>query len=50
MSRDSRTRVYDLAEARDFLVAEGIDVDAVAPQVEGTDRASQSQCRDSHAP
>ena len=29
------TRVYDLSEARDFLATEGIDVDKVAPQVEG---------------
>jgi len=29
------TRVYDLEDARAFLGAEGIDVDAIAPQVEG---------------
>ena len=29
------TRVYELAEARDFLATEGIDVEAVAPEVEG---------------
>jgi SAM-dependent methyltransferase len=29
------TRVYDLAEAGAFLAAEGIDFEAVAPQVEG---------------
>jgi arsenite methyltransferase len=29
------TRVYDIQDARAFLSAEGIDVDAVAPQVEG---------------
>ena len=29
------TRVYDLAEARDFLATEGIDVDEVAPRVDG---------------
>lgn len=29
------TRVYDVEDARQFLVGEGIDVDAIAPQVEG---------------
>jgi SAM-dependent methyltransferase len=29
------TRVYDIEDARQFLTAQGIDVDAVAPQVEG---------------
>ena len=29
------TRVYSVEDARQFLAAEGIDVDAVAPQVEG---------------
>jgi arsenite methyltransferase len=29
------TRVYDVEDARTFLAAEGIDVDAVAPQVQG---------------
>jgi arsenite methyltransferase len=29
------TRVYTIEDARAFLVAEGIDVDAVAPQVDG---------------
>ena len=29
------TRIYDVEDARAFLVAEGIDVDALAPQVEG---------------
>src|SRR6202050_2315704 len=29
------TRVYDIQDARAFLYAEGIDVDAIAPQVEG---------------
>jgi arsenite methyltransferase len=29
------TRVYSIADARQFLVGEGIDVDAIAPQVEG---------------
>ncbi len=29
------TRVYDIEDARAFLWAEGIDVDAIAPQVEG---------------
>jgi arsenite methyltransferase len=28
------TRVYDIQDARQFLTAEGIDVDAIAPQVE----------------
>ena len=27
------TRVYDIEDARQFLTAEGIDVDAIAPQV-----------------
>jgi arsenite methyltransferase len=29
------TRVYNIEDARAFLAAEGIDVDAIAPQVEG---------------
>ena len=29
------TRVYSIEDARQFLVAEGIDVDAIAPHVEG---------------
>lgn len=29
------TRVYSIADARQFLTAEGIEVDAIAPQVEG---------------
>jgi arsenite methyltransferase len=29
------TRVYNIEDARTFLSGEGIDVDAVAPQVEG---------------
>ena len=29
------TRIYELAEARDFLAAAGIDVETMAPQVEG---------------
>jgi arsenite methyltransferase len=29
------TRVYDIEDARAFLSAEGIDVDAIAPEVEG---------------
>ena len=29
------TRVYRVEDAREFLVAEGIDVDAIAPQVDG---------------
>ena len=29
------TRIYDVEEARDFLVAAGIDADALAPQVGG---------------
>jgi SAM-dependent methyltransferase len=29
------TRVYSIEDARQFLTAEGIDVDAIAPQVEG---------------
>jgi hypothetical protein len=29
------TRVYDIEDARSFLSGEGIDVDAIAPQVEG---------------
>jgi arsenite methyltransferase len=28
-------RIYDIADARAFLAAEGIDVDAIAPQVQG---------------
>jgi ubiquinone/menaquinone biosynthesis C-methylase UbiE len=29
------TRVYDIEDARVFLIGKGIDVDAIAPQVEG---------------
>ena len=29
------TRIYNIEEAREFLTAEGIDVDAVAPQIDG---------------
>lgn len=29
------TRVYDIGDAREFLSAEGIDVDAIAPMVDG---------------
>jgi len=29
------TRVYRVEDAREFLAAEGIDVDAIAPQVDG---------------
>jgi arsenite methyltransferase len=29
------TRVYDIADARAFLSGQGVDVDAIAPQVEG---------------
>lgn len=29
------TRVYDVADARQFLAAKGVDVDAIAPQVAG---------------
>ncbi len=29
------TRIYGIEDARQFLVAQGIDVDAIAPQVEG---------------
>jgi hypothetical protein len=29
------TRVYDIEDARAFLTGKGIDVDAIAPQVEG---------------
>jgi SAM-dependent methyltransferase len=29
------TRIYSVADARDFLTAQGIDVDALAPQVDG---------------
>jgi len=29
------TRIYNIEEAREFLTTEGIDVDAVAPQVDG---------------
>ena len=30
-----RTRVYSIEDARQFLTAQGVDVDAIAPQVEG---------------
>jgi arsenite methyltransferase len=29
------TRVYDIEDAREFLTGKGVDVDAIAPQVEG---------------
>jgi hypothetical protein len=29
------TRIYRVADAREFLVAEGIDVDTIAPQMDG---------------
>jgi hypothetical protein len=29
------TRIYRVEDAREFLAAEGIDVDAIAPQVDG---------------
>jgi arsenite methyltransferase len=29
------TRVYDIEDARTFLTGQGVDVDAIAPQVEG---------------
>jgi hypothetical protein len=29
------TRVYSMEDARQFLAGEGIDVEAIAPQVEG---------------
>jgi hypothetical protein len=29
------TRVYDIEDARGFLVGHGVDVDAIAPQVQG---------------
>jgi arsenite methyltransferase len=29
------TRVYDIADARTFLTGQGVDVDAIAPQVQG---------------
>jgi SAM-dependent methyltransferase len=29
------TRVYDIEDARTFLSGQGVDVDAIAPQVEG---------------
>ena len=29
------TRIYNIEDAREFLTAEGIEVDAVAPQVDG---------------
>jgi hypothetical protein len=29
------TRVYDVEDARTFLSGQGVDVDAIAPQVEG---------------
>ena len=29
------TRIYDIEDARTFLAGQGVDVDAIAPQVEG---------------
>ena len=34
------TRVYNIEDARSFLTGEGIDVDAIAPQVEGKFRSA----------
>ena len=34
------TRVYDVADAREFLSTQGIDADAIAPQVEGKFRSA----------
>jgi hypothetical protein len=34
-SISNRLRVYNIEDARQFLSREGIDVDAIAPQVEG---------------
>jgi len=34
------TRVYSVADAREFLASAGIDVDAIAPQVEGKIRSA----------
>jgi arsenite methyltransferase len=34
------TRVYDTEDARQFLTSEGMDVDAIAPQVEGKFRSA----------
>jgi hypothetical protein len=29
------TRIYNIEDAREFLTTEGIDVDAIAPQIDG---------------
>lgn len=29
------TRVYDIEDARTFLIGQGVDADAIAPQVQG---------------
>ena len=29
------TRIYNIEDAREFLTTEGIDVDAIAPEVDG---------------
>ena len=29
------TRIYNIEDAREFLATEGIDVDAIAPEVDG---------------
>jgi arsenite methyltransferase len=34
------TRIYNVEDARQFLAGEGVDVDAIAPQVEGKFRSA----------
>ena len=44
------TRVYSIEDARTFLSAEGIDVDAIAPQVEGKFMSAFVRARKPKAP
>ena len=44
------TRVYDIEDARQFLAGQGIDVDAIAPQVEGRFMSAFVRARKPAAP
>ena len=39
------TRIYDVEDAREFLTGKGIDVDAIAPQIEGKFRSAFVRAR-----
>jgi SAM-dependent methyltransferase len=44
------TRVYSVEDARAFLISEGVDVDAIAPQVEGKFMSAFVRARKPQAP